>query len=66
MKLKQIKEIRKLAESMGHTVDRVEVNKHVKLYLDTKQGKKLLTVSLTASDGRAFDNNKSILKGWAK
>lgn len=64
MSKKTIKEIRKLAEALGHTVERVEIGKHYKVFLDTPAGKKILTVSLTASDHRACKNNQSIMKGW--
>jgi hypothetical protein len=64
MSKKTIKEIRKLAEALGYTVERVEIGKHYKLYLSTPAGKKVLVVSITASDGRAAKNNEAIMKRW--
>ena len=65
MRNKKLKRVIKLAESMGFTVDGVSTKNHVKLYLTTPKGeKKVLVVSVTASDGRADKNNESILKGW--
>jgi len=65
MKNKQLKQVLKLAESMGHAIDNVVAGKHFKVYLTTLKGeKKILTVSVTASDGRAVKSNIAILKGW--
>lgn len=64
MKNKSVKQLVKLAESMGFTIDNVILGKHFKLYLTTPKGKKILTVSITASDGRAMKNNEALLKGW--
>ena len=66
MSLKHISELRKVAKALGLTVERIEQGKHFKFYLDTPQGKKTLTVSITPSDSRVAKNNKGILKGWAK
>lgn len=64
MKDKTIRKVIKTAESMGFTVDNVVRGKHFKLYLTTPVGKKVLTVSVSASDFHAVKNNESILKGW--
>jgi hypothetical protein len=64
-KFKEMRPIVKLAEEMGLTVDGITKGKHFKLYLTTPTGKKVLTVAITASDGRAFKNNKAILKRWS-
>jgi hypothetical protein len=55
-----------LAEFPMISLERVEKRTHYKLYLDTPTGKQILVVSLTASDGRAKKNNRSLLKRWAK
>jgi hypothetical protein len=65
MKHKQLSKLVALAESMGFTVDDVARGKHFKLYLTTPAGKKVLTVSISASDHRAVKNNASIMRGWA-
>ena len=39
---------------------------HIKLFLDTPAGKKILVVSISASDVRAIQNNKSILRRWER
>jgi len=65
MRDKGLKAVIKMAESMGFTVDSVAKGRHFKLYLTTPKGeKKVLVVSITASDSRAVKNNKAILKGW--
>jgi hypothetical protein len=64
MKHKQLSKLVALAESMGFTVDDVVKGKHYKLYLSTPAGKKVLVVSITASDGRAAKNNEAIMKRW--
>jgi len=65
VKNRKLKDVIKLAESMGFTVDDVATKNHFKLYLTTPKGeKKVLVVSVTASDGRAAKNNEAILKGW--
>lgn len=64
--VKHIREICKLAESFGLTVEKVEKGKHFKVYLDTPAGKKILTVSVTSSDGRSVKNNTSLLRAWSK
>ena len=62
------REFIKLVESFpGITLERVEKIKHYKLFLDTPSGKRILVVSVSTSDKRrAEQNNRSILKRWAK
>jgi hypothetical protein len=55
-----------LAEFPMISLERVEKHTHYKLYLDTPTGKQILIVSISASDGRAKQNNRSLLKRWAK
>jgi hypothetical protein len=47
-------------------IERVEKNRHYKLFLITPAGKRILVVSITASDRRAEQNNRSILNRWSK
>jgi hypothetical protein len=58
--------IKMLKEFPEITLDRVEKKTHYKLYLDTPTGKQMLVVSLSASDVRAEQNNRSLLKRWIK
>jgi hypothetical protein len=62
-----LREVLELAKSLGLTVDGVEQSKHFKVLVTTPRGaKRILTVSITKSDRRAFLNNKSILTRWGK
>lgn len=54
-----------IAEFPALVLSRIEHGKHYKLFLDTPCGKKLLVVSKSASDVRAMQNNRSILRRWA-
>lgn len=47
-------------------VERVEYGKHIKLYLTTPQGPKLLSISRTPSDWRAWKNNETLLRQWSQ
>ena len=47
-------------------VERVEYSKHIKLYLTTPQGPKLLSISRTPSDWRAWKNNETLLRQWSQ
>ena len=47
-------------------VDRIERGKHFKIYLTTPSGKKMLSVSVSPSDHRAWKNNESLLKQWSQ
>lgn len=58
--VKLISEVPQLA------LDRIERGRHFKLFITAPAGKKILTVSISCSDGRALANNRSILKRWAK
>jgi hypothetical protein len=63
---KTVREVIEMAESFGMTLDGMSRSRHVQLLFTTPKGaKKILTVSVSASDGRAAMNNKSILKKWA-
>ena len=48
------------------TVQRLVLGDHIKVYLNTPAGRKILVVSRTASDYRADMNNKSLLRRWAR
>jgi hypothetical protein len=65
VKDKRLKKLVGVIERMGFTVDTVTRGKHFKLYLTTPVGKRVLTVSVSASDHHATRNNESILKRWA-
>ena len=45
---------------------RVERGRHFKLYLCTPQGPKVLSMSITPSDWRAWKNNETLLKQWSQ
>ena len=61
------KEYRELvAEYPGITIDRIKEGTHLKIYLTTPIGKKVLVVSRSPSDNRAFLNNKTLLSTWSK
>jgi len=62
------REVLKLIASFPNIkLERVEKVKHYKLFLDTPAGKKILVVSVSASDSQhAGKNNRSILKRWSK
>lgn len=46
-------------------LDRVDRGKHFKFFLTTPSGPRILTVAVSCSDGRALQNNRSLLKRWA-
>ena len=47
-------------------LERVERGKHFKLYLRTPQGLKVLSMSITPSDWRAWKNNETLLRQWSQ
>lgn len=56
-----------LMAKYGATVDRVSrVGKHIKYYLTTPSGPRILVCSRTASDNRAIHNNEALLKRWSR
>ena len=67
MKIEKVAKERlaRIAEFPGITVDRVERNKHFKVYLSTPSGKRVLSMSVTPSDWRAWKNNETLLKQWS-
>ena len=58
------RDITKMVEKFGYTVDRIARNGHYKVFINTPSGKRLLVVSVTGSDVRAIKNNEAILKRW--
>jgi hypothetical protein len=61
-----VKKIYEMVEQSGSTVDRVERGKHFKFYITTPTGKQILTVSVSSSDGRSEQNNRGLLRRWAR
>lgn len=47
------------------TVERIVHGTHIKLYLQTPNGPKVLSISRTPSDWRAWKNNESLLRQWS-
>jgi hypothetical protein len=47
-------------------ITKIETGKHIKVYLDTPVGKKMLTVSVSARCPKMMMNNRSILRGWTR
>ena len=47
-------------------LERIVRGTHYKLYLRTPQGPKILSVSITPSDWRAWKNNETLLRRWSQ
>lgn len=61
------KEYRKLiSEFPNITIDCIKEGSHVKIYLNTPAGKKILVVPRSPSDSRAAANNRTLLNNWSK
>lgn len=64
---KALRERLKLIQAFpGISIDRIERNGHFKLYLSTPSGKRVLSVSVTPSDRRAWKNNETLLRQWSQ
>ena len=60
-----LKEIRKLVSMQpGFVVDRIVEGKHYKLFMTTPSGPQIMVVSRSASDHRAIENAKQLLRSW--
>ena len=47
-------------------LERIVRGAHFKLYLRTPQGLKVLSISITPSDWRAWKNNETLLRQWSQ
>ena len=47
-------------------LERVVRGTHFKLYLRTPQGPKVLSISISPSDRRAWKNNETLLRQWSQ
>ena len=47
-------------------LERIVQGTHFKLYLRTPQGLKVLSISITPSDWRAWKNNETLLRQWSQ
>ena len=47
-------------------LERIVRGTHYKLYLRTPQGPKILSLSITPSDWRAWKNNETLLRRWSQ
>lgn len=62
--IKHVRDVTNLIKSMGFTVESMDRGKHYKFRLTTPQGKKMLVVSVTASDHRVMQNIAKTLRSW--
>lgn len=61
-----IRGITALAEEFGSRVERVERGEHFKFFLDTPTGKQMMVCSVSASDHRAQQNIRKLLRQWGR
>lgn len=63
--MKLLKEVQKLVSTYtGFAIDRVVEGKHYKLFMSTPTGPRIMVISRSASDHRALENTKQLLRSW--